>query len=261
MNNEIVESVLVSSQYRDLNQQLCKHPLYSNIQDIDNLRVFMQHHVYAVWDFMSLIKALQSHLAPVTVPWVPPNNPRFANFINQMVLDEESDFSLTDAMTSSHASHFETYCQAMLDIGADIQPISRFIDLVSNNGLEAALNLQEIPLPARQFMTFTFDVIVKDQPHLLAAVLAFGRETLVPQLFRSLINGLNIRPGEAPGLYSYLERHIQLDGEEHGPVVTLMVEELCEGSKEKIAEVMTITEQALVARLNFWDGIDAALLV
>ena len=220
----------------------------------------MQHHVYAVWDFMSLIKALQSHLAPATVPWVPPNNPRFANFINQMVLDEESDFALTDAMASSYASHFETYCQAMLDIGADIQPISQFIDLVSNNGLEAALNLQEIPPPARQFMTFTFDVIVKDQPHLLAAVLAFGRETLVPQLFRSLINGLNIRPGEAAGLYSYLERHIQLDEEEHGPVVTLIVEELCEGSKEKIAEVMTITEQALVARLNFWDGIHAALL-
>jgi len=219
----------------------------------------MQHHVYAVWDFMSLIKALQSHIAPATLPWVPPKSARYSNFINQLVLDEESDYACTENMHSSHASHFETYCQAMVETGADIHLISRFIDVVSNEGLEAALKIDDIPSSARQFMTFTFNIIAKNQPHQLAAVLAYGRETLVPQLFHSLIDGLKMKPSEAPSLYGYLERHIQLDKYEHGPLAALMVQELCDGSKVKQAEAIATAEQALAVRLDFWDDIHAAL--
>lgn len=219
----------------------------------------MQHHVYAVWDFMSLIKSLQSHLAPTTLPWVPPRDARFANFINQLVLDEESDYAFTESIPSTHTSHFDAYCQSMAEIGADINQISRFIDIVGNKGLESALTIDETPSSARQFMTFTFDIIDSNRPHQIAAVLAYGRETLVPQMFRSLINGLKIKPSEAPSLFSYLERHIQLDEQDHGPVATLMVQELCEGSKEKQAEAMVAAEQALAARLDFWNGIQAAL--
>jgi len=108
-------------------------------------------------------------------------------------------------------------------------------------------------------MSFTFDVIGRNQAHLLAAVLAYGRETLVPQLFRSLIEGLQVNASEAPGLYGYLERHVQLDEQEHGPLAVLMVQELCEGSSKKLAEAMDVAEQALAARLDFWNGIHAAL--
>ena len=82
-------------------------------------------------------------------------------------------------------------------------------------------------------MTFTFDIIATNQPHQLAAVLAYGRETLVPQLFSSLIDGLKIKTSEVPGLFGYLELHIQLDEQEHGPVAALMVQELCGESKDK----------------------------
>ncbi len=253
------ESAWISPLYRNLSEQLSNHPLYDEIQSIEKLRIFMQHHVYAVWDFMSLIKSLQSHLAPTTLPWVPPRDARFANFINQLVLDEESDYAFTESITSTHASHFDAYCQSMAEIGADVDQISRFIDIVGNEGLEAALKIDEIPSSARQFMTFTFDIIDSNQPHQIAAVLAYGRETLVPQMFRSLIDGLMIKASEAPSLYSYLERHIQLDEQEHGPVATLMVQELCESSKDKQAEAMAAAEQALAARLDFWNDIQAAL--
>ena len=219
----------------------------------------MEHHVYAVWDFMSLIKSLQIHIAPTKLPWVPPKNTRYANFINQLVLEEESDHALTDTVGSTHASHFESYRQAMDEVGANTHTISRFVDMLSVEGLETALQISDIPTPAKRFMAFTFDIIERNQPHLLAAVLAYGREDLVPQLFRSLQDGLRISVSDAPNLYGYLERHIQLDEQEHGPLAVLMVQELCEGSTEKQKEAMDVAEQALDTRLKFWNGIHEAL--
>lgn len=221
----------------------------------------MEHHVYAVWDFMSLIKSLQVHLAPARVPWLPPKNSRFANFINQLVLEEESDYALTTALNATHASHFESYRHAMFEVGASTHAISRFIKMVADEGLESAMQLADIPPPAKRFMAFTFDIIERDQPHLLAAALAYGRESLVPRLFRSLQEGLKISAAEVPILYGYLERHVQLDEQEHGPLAVLMVQELCAKSVEKQAAAIAVAEQALAVRLDFWDGIYEAMSV
>ena len=158
----------------------------------------MEHHVFAVWDFMSLIKALQLHLAPINIPWIPIKYPQHAYFINQLVLEEESDKALTDAADFTHASHFEGYLKAMKEIGANTTPITHFIDAIKTNDLKTALLTQDIPLPAIQFMKFTFDIIGRNQAHLLAAVLAYGRETLVPELFQSIQNGLQLREKMRP---------------------------------------------------------------
>jgi len=259
VSKDLLTTCSVSSRHNSLREQLGKHPLYDAIHNENNLRIFMEHHVYAVWDFMSLIKALQFHIAPTKLPWVPPENNRHASFINQLVLEEESDSALADTNDSTHASHFESYRQAMIEAGANINPISRFVDTAGDKGLETALQIADIPAPARRFMTFTFEIIGRNQPHLLAAVLAYGREALVPRLYRSLLDGLQNGPGDAPILYGYLERHIQLDEQQHGPVAVLMEEELCEGSTERQTEAMDAAEQALAARLDFWNGIHAAL--
>ena len=250
----------VSIQYQVLKHQLCNHKLYGEITSRDNLKIFMQHHVYAVWDFMSLIKSLQQHVAPVTVPWSPPKNPRYANFINQLVLEEESDFALTSASGATHASHFESYLHAMTEVGANTQPISEFIEIVNEQGIDAALQLPSVPESAKAFMAFTFEIIERDKPHLLTAALAYGREDLVPQLFQSLEDGLQISPKLAPNLYAYLERHIQLDGEEHGPLAIQLLKDLCEGSARKHAASIEVAEQALMVRLKFWDAIQSKLL-
>lgn len=233
--------------------RLAGHRIYEAIRSRAQLRTFMEHHVYAVWDFMSLLKSLQTHLAPTTVPWVPPAHGRYANFINQLVLEEESDSGL------NCSSHYECYLQAMMEIGADTGPINRFVDTVRDAGFEYALQVTRIPGPSRRFMAVTFDIIERRQAHLTAAALAYGREALVPRLYRSLRQGLRTRQSDTPGLYAYLDRHIQLDEHEHGPLSVLLVQELCADSPERHAAAIKVAEQALIARLDLWDGICAAL--
>ena len=243
-----------------LRKQLTNHNLYCTIDSEEKLRIFMEHHVYAVWDFMSLIKALQSHFAPITLPWTPPATSRHANFINQLVLEEESDFALAETSDSTHASHFESYLIAMEEIGADTQAISTFVHTICDKGLDVALKLPCVPNPALEFMQFTFDLVERNKPHLLTAALAYGREDLVPQLFRSLQKELHINSQVAPNLYAYLKRHIQLDSEEHGPLALQLLSELCEGSDQMHVDAVIVAEQALAARLDFWDGIQSAIL-
>jgi hypothetical protein len=249
----------VSIKYRLAQEKLIQHPLYDAINNKEQLRVFMQHHVYAVWDFMSLIKALQCYLAPCNVPWTAPINSRHAHFINQLVLEEESDYALLDIEYATYASHFESYCKAMTEVGADTRHINLFIHAVSTKGVDTALRTAVIPSSARDFMTFTFDVINRKQSHLLASLLAYGRESLIPQLFNALIRNHIVTSGDTPILYAYLERHIQLDEQEHGPLTVLMAKELCENNMCKQAEAREIAEQAIDVRLSFWDGIYGAL--
>jgi len=112
MSNAALHESIATSRYELLLKQLNSHPLYSYLTNVEHLRIFMEHHVFAVWDFMSLIKALQSHLAPINIPWIPTKYPHHAYFINQLVLEEESDKALTNDASYTHASHFEAYLSA-----------------------------------------------------------------------------------------------------------------------------------------------------
>jgi len=261
MHKDSIDRSIVSSRYQSLLEQLNKHSLYGYLANTNNLKIFMEHHVYAVWDFMSLIKALQFHLAPTNIPWIPTKNSRYTNFINQLVLEEESDEALTNTADFTHASHFEGYLKAMTDIGANTRTILQFINTVEIHGLKTALQTQNIPYSAKNFMRFTFEIIECNQSHLLAALLAYGRETLVPELFQSIQNGLQLSQSDAPNLHAYLARHIQLDKHEHGPLAVLIANELCGNSREKQSDAVKVAEQALASRLDFWDGIQTALTV
>lgn len=234
-------------------QQLVDHPVYAEIRDLDGLGAFMESHVYAVWDFMSLLKALQINLTSVTLPWMPVGNPATRYLINEIVTGEESDVD----EKGSRTSHFELYLKAMEQAGADMLPIQTLInELVLGTPIQQALELEIIPQAARKFMQFTFDTIASGKPHLMAAVFTFGREDLIPDMFISLIKELKKQfPDKVDIFQYYVERHIEVDGGHHGELALQMTEELCGDDTSKWQEATEAVKQGLSARIQLWDAI------
>jgi len=242
-----------------LREQLNQHPIYGALTTIDDLRVFMAHHVFSVWDFMSLIKYLQRHIAPVQVPWIPRSDPSLRFFINQLTLEEESDTVPLASGEIGYASHFESYCRAMEEVGANAQLPWNFLKLVEEQGIDAALYAPIVPLPARYFSETTFSFIRENKPHCVAAALALGRENLIPAMFRQFLGHMQITEAQAPVFHFYLHRHIHLDEDFHGPLSFRLLETLCGDDSERIAEAEVAAEEALCARIRFWDGVLAAI--
>jgi len=240
-----------------LRARLLEHPLYARLQTLADLRVFMEHHVFAVWDFMSLLKALQRRLTCVNVPWVPQGEPSVRALINQIVLGEESD----RGPNGRSCSHFELYQEAMHEAGAATGAMGEFIRLLRDGvEVEAALTAVRAPECVRDFVGGTFQVIREGKIHAVAAAFTYGREDLIPSMFGELVASLNTQfPGRVETLRYYLDRHIQLDGDEHGELGRQMVASLCGNDPLRWEEAREAAVRALEQRLALWDGINAAV--
>jgi len=238
----------IEARIAPLRERLTRHPLYAAIQTPEHLRLFMESHVFAVWDFMSLLKALQKELTCVTVPWVPTRWPESRRFVNEIVLGEESD-----QFEGRAVSHFEVYLEAMEECGADTTPIRQLVQRVPRGLL---IEAGSAPEAARQFVEATFALIREAKLPALASAFTFGREDVIPDIFRELVRDLNEKqPGRFGKFVWYLERHIEVDGEDHGPLSLRMVADLCGDDPELWEEASAAAETAIEARLALWDGI------
>jgi len=193
------------SRIRHLRDTLNRHPVYQAVQNLDDLRVFMAHHVYAVWDFMSLLKSLQQELAPSRQPWAVAANTAVRRFVNEIVLEEESDAGPPGAdRQAAYLSHFELYTYAMAEIGVDPSPATRFANLAVEHGVTQALAISDgVPTPAAAFMRTTFSLIDSGKPHVVGAAFAFGREQIIPGMFRSLLKRMGTLESQAPAFDYY----------------------------------------------------------
>ncbi|MCM8539432.1 MAG: DUF3050 domain-containing protein [Lentisphaeraceae bacterium] len=228
------------------------HPVYEAVQSIEDLRCFMQHHVYSVWDYMSLIKYLQAEIAPTQFPWVPKGDASVRRFVNELVMEEESDESVVHGEFSSH---YELYLVAMREIGAETSQSEKFVQMVINEGIDKALQSPFIPAPSQKFTSNTFASLLNNKPHEVAACLALGREHIIPSMFHSLLSKMNVSKQEAPIFHYYLQRHIDLDGDSHAPLSLRLLNGLCHGDEEKIEEAVIAANNAVKSRLKFWDGV------
>ena len=236
-------------------EKLLKHKLYSNIETIKDLRVFTENHVYAVWDFMSLLKALQIKLTCTKTPWVPNSNSQTAYLINEIVLAEETDIN----QAGKRKSHYELYLDAMIDIGAEIEFPTKTIDkIASSENIFMSIDKLEIHENIKEFLKFTFLVIKEGKPHKIAAIFTFGRENLIPNMFNEILREFekNVTEGDISKLIYYFERHIELDEDEHGPMALEMVSMLAENDHEKWKEIEEISIEALEKRILLWDAIN-----
>jgi hypothetical protein len=246
---------VIENRIAPLRARLAAHPLYASIRTEAQLRVFMESHVFAVWDFMSLLKSLQARLTCVTSPWTPTKLPASRRFINEIVLGEESD-----EYQGRPISHFELYLEAMRQAGASTVGMHNLLsDLDSTPVLEAVTKAQ-IPEGSRAFLKTTFGLIETGKLHMLAAAFTFGREDLIPDMFRSLVRDLNAENhGALDTFIWYLERHIEVDGEDHGPLSLKMVADICGTDEVRWREAADAAEEALRARLALWDAILAEM--
>jgi hypothetical protein len=242
-----------------LHEELSRHRIYASIRSIEDLRVFMTHHAFSVWDFMSLVKYLQQRITPIRVPWMPRGEPELRHFINRLVLEEESDTAPGEGGSPVYGSHFEYYCNAMADIGADGEMPWKFLDLVREKGVDKALYSDLVPLPARYFSETTFGFIREDKPHEIAAALALGRERVIPDMFRRLLREMQVSEAQAPAFHYYLKRHTRLDEDFHGPLSLRLLEALCGDDADRIEEAETAAEESICARIRFWDGVLEAI--
>jgi hypothetical protein len=241
----------------DLRERLVAHRLYALIDTPDRLRWFMQHHVFAVWDFQSLLKALQQRLTCTTVPWVPTADPAARRMINEIVLDEESD----ELPEGGAASHFELYLDCMQRAAADTAPIERLLEAIrAGEPLSRALADSGAPAAAAEFVKRSFAVIESGSTAAIAAVFTYGREDVIPDMFRKIVGGLAAAdPARWERFRFYLDRHIEHDEGHHGPLCRQIVARLCGSDASTWAEAATAARECLEARLALWDAVASGI--
>ena len=240
-----------------LRVKLLGHPLYGMIDSLSNLRIFMEYHVFAVWDFMSLLKSLQRSQTSVEIPWRPRPNSITARFINEIVLSEESD----EDGAGGYISHFELYRSAMKECGASTSKIDNLVEQVGKGeDIRQALVHCGAEGSVAEFVKSTWSFIQSERPHRVAAAFTLGREDVLPGIFRSCVAtlGSQLESG-LPNLRYYLERHIELDEDRHAPMAIKVMHELCGNDGRRWEEASEAVQKALRARIALWDGIVSAI--
>ncbi|WP_440801742.1 DUF3050 domain-containing protein [Pseudomonas syringae] len=230
--------------------ELGRHPIFAEITTLDVLRRFMETHVFAVWDFMSLTKRLQQELTCTQLPWLPPTDASAARLINEIVLGEESD----NRLGAGHYSHFELYLDAMREIGASTVQIERFIEL-QRQGMRYTTALQHVDAgqAATAFVTHTLDIALHAPAHSVAAAFLHGRESVIPQMFQTILDDWGITAHQAPTFRYYLERHIEVDAEDHGPAAEQLLARLVADDAQREREVYQTAIAAVESRVQLWD--------
>ncbi len=230
----------LTSQIQAAHNELCNHPLYSNINDIEDVKILMKWHVFAVWDFMSLLKGLQREVTCVTTPWMPSKYDKNAvRFINEIVLGEESD----EDINGGHIDHFTMYLNAMKEVGADTGPMENFLK---------DLSFENLPHEVSTFTAFNLNLVTNTGPWQVASAFFYGRENLIPDLFTPFVKVLDEKQIDAPYFKHYLKRHIELDGDEHGDLAGKLLEQLC-SDDQKSKEALDVALESLALRSKLWD--------
>jgi len=234
-------------------EQLLHHPVYQSVRSLPDLHRFMEVHVFAVWDFMSLLKSLQQRLTCTTLPWRPMGDPDVRGLINAIVMGEESD-TLPDG---SHQSHFELYHRAMTQAGANTSAIDAFLAAISQGTpWQEALANSPIHPHVQDFVTYSLTIAEHGTTEEVAAVFTFGREDVIPDMFSAMVTDIQQdAPDQVADFRYYLDRHIELDGDEHGPMALRMMDVVCRDDAEAWKRAQAAAERALELRMRLWDAV------
>lgn len=239
-----------------MREDLLEHPIYRAVDTLPRLRRFMGHHVFAVWDFMCLAKRLQRDLTSLDMLWLPPTRPSLARFINSVVLSEESDID----PDGRPASHFDLYLSAMEEVGASTAAARRFVSMLRDGAeVQAALAATGVSSAAHAFITHTLRTVKHGTTIDVLSSFLFGREDLIPDMFSRLLPQWT-DSRHAPRFAFYVKRHIELDGDDHGPAGERALAEIAGEDGAAWNAASHAGQLAIAARIALWDGVHADLL-
>jgi hypothetical protein len=237
-----------------LRTSLLEHPIYTQVASVADLRRFMEDHVFAVWDFMSLLKRLQQDMTCVKVPWFPADNAKAARLINDIVIGEETDVGPDGA----YVSHLALYLRAMRDVGASTRQFEKFRSLVFVGvPVEVALTQIGAPRHVQAFVAHTMALANSGSAEEVLAAFFYGREDIIPEMFRRLLNTLYEAKHDNDRLRHfiyYIDRHIELDGDNHGPKGRELLEDLLANSPHREERARRAACSSIKARIELWNG-------
>lgn len=276
--------------------KLATHPIYTRVRNLRGLQIFMTNHVFAVWDFMTLTKTLQQRLTCVTTPWLPPEHPAAARLINEIVLGEETDEVFHGEFLSHYKLYIRAMGEIGADPGPVLQfeaalrggtspadaleplPIAQSTkDFVLHTLATAQRSTHEVAaslLLAREDLIPTmFERVVKEMDARSSAGVRAARalrgrrqglapwaRRLVPGPLRAAADRYEEQNPDPRAFFRlYLERHIELDGDEHGPMAQRLLQDLCGDDAQMWDESTNGARDALRARVDLWDGVLASI--
>ena len=254
INNLGIKSNILTKEIEVQTILLYDHPLYNSIKTPNHIRQYMYNQVWCVWDFMTLVKSIQLKLIPPSILWQPPKYPTLAAYIYEVLLTEETDKSIRQ---NENASHFQTYLEAMQQSKVDTKAIDKFIELLrSGASFDKAITKCDIHKEAREFVENTY-AFANSELHISTAVFCLSREGIIPGIFNSLLSNLNLDK-DFQILNWYLNRHIYLDSESHGPLSIKLFKTVVD-TKKKEKEALEAALSALKARNKFMTHIYKSL--
>jgi hypothetical protein len=247
----------MSKQVRDhlvtLRARLLDHPIYAEVASVEDLKRFMEDHVFAVWDFMSLLKRLQQDLTCTKVPWFPADNARAARLINDIVIGEETDVD----PDGSYVSHLDLYLRAMAEVGANTRQFETFRSLAGVTSVEAGMVRTGVPPHVRTFVAHTMTLAQSGSTEEVLAAFFFGREDIIPEMFSRLqktLPGMKHDKNRLRHFSYYIERHIELDGDSHGPMGKELLDSLVADSPQRNERALRAACNSIQARIELWNG-------
>jgi hypothetical protein len=237
-----------------LRAQLLDHAVYAEVDSVEDLRRFMEDHVFAVWDFMSLLKRLQQDLTCTKVPWFPADNARAARLINDIVIGEETDVD----PDGNYVSHLDLYLRAMADVGASTRQFDTFRSQARvGTSVEAAMVRAGVPPHVQTFVAHTMALAQSGSTEEVLAAFFYGREDIIPEMFSRLqktLAGARRDNATLRNFIYYIERHIELDGDSHGPMGRELLDGLVADSPQRHQRALHAACDSIKARIDLWNG-------